>query len=43
MFKNNTWILQQVCKTLKDFGLYRKNIKRIIFIKKILFTINIMI
>jgi hypothetical protein len=28
------WILQQVCKILKDFGLYLK----IIFGKKILFT-----
>jgi hypothetical protein len=34
--KNILWILQQVCKIPKNFGLYLK----IIFYKKILFTFN---
>jgi len=29
--KNIAWILQQVCKISKDFGLYFKNIKKLIF------------
>jgi hypothetical protein len=36
-FLNVTWILQQVCKIQKNFGLYFKNID-IIFGKKIYYS-----
>ena len=36
ILKNITWILQQICKVPKDFGLYLK----IIFWHEILFNLN---
>jgi hypothetical protein len=41
--KNIAWILQQVCKIQKDFGLYFKTIKNLFWQENILFIFNIKI